>query len=334
MIRPYPPNETGLHSKISDLVTVDECWAFDQMQGQAIDQGIVPTMATRPNAQTWKVSTAGTANSTWWHGTVEAGRAAVRSGRDSGVAYFEWSCPDHLDPCDPDSWALYHPAYGRTISKESMQSALDQFGPDEFARAYGNRWQQVASRVIPVEAWRRAAEDPSELPQVGQVALGFDAAVDRSDGAVVMCWRDATGLAHLEVADHRPGTGWLAERVAQLVERWRPSIVAYDQAGPTPDIADVLTRNGLELVGLKTGDYVAACASLLEALCASPPAVRYRPHPALDAAAASAVRRAIRDAWGWGRRQSAGSIASLTAATVSLWALDHAPAVIGDFKIY
>jgi phage terminase large subunit-like protein len=336
LIRPFPPTPDGLHSKISDLVVVDECWAFDLQRGRDIDQAIVPTQATRPNAQVVKVSTAGDATSTWWLGTVEQGRAAATAGRTSGIAYFEWACPDDLDPCDPASWPVYHPAYGRTIGDEAMQAALDILGPDEFARAYGNRWVSTVSRVIPLAAWRAAAEAPADLPQAGRVALAFDVAVDRSDAAIVAAWRTEDGVAHLEVADHRPGVGWLPERFAELVEKWRPIAVAHDAAGPALDVADVITRRGLgglELDGLKAREYAAACAGLLEGLTADPPTVRYRPHPALDAAANDAARRTLGDAWAWGRRQSAGSLAALTAGTVSVWAYDHAPADIGDFRI-
>jgi len=333
LIRPFPPNKEGLHSKTSDLVVVDECWKFDLAQGTAIDQGIIPTQATRPNAQVWKVSTAGDAASTWWLGTVERGRAAVTSGRTSGIAYFEWSCPDELDPTDAVSWPVYHPAYGRTIGPEAMQAALDELGPDGFARAYGNRWVSTIERIIPVAAWRAAGEDPVELPAPGGLALGFDVAVDRSDAAIVAAWRDGAGVAHLEVVDHRPGTGWLVERLSTVVDRWRPLRTSYDEAGPALDVADAARRAELELEGLKAREYAAACAALLEAFTTDPPTVRYRQHPALDAAAANAGRRALGDAWAWGRRQSAGSIAALTAATVALWAYDHAPA-LGPFRIW
>ena len=141
LVRPFPPTPAGLHGKISDLVVIDECWAFDVYRGPALDQAIVPTTATRPNAQTWKLSTAGDSASGWWLGTVEQGRAAARHGRTDGVAYIEYGCPDTLDPTDPVSWPLYHPAYGRTIGTSSMQAALDMLGPDEFGRAYGNRWR-------------------------------------------------------------------------------------------------------------------------------------------------------------------------------------------------
>jgi hypothetical protein len=85
---------------------------------------------------------------------------------------------------------------------------------------------------------------------------------------------------------------------------------------------------------LKAREYAAACLGLLEALIADPPNLRYRNHPALDAAANDATRRALGDAWAWGRRQSAGSLAALTAATVAVWGWDHAPAALGDFRIY
>jgi hypothetical protein len=334
LIRPFPPTPDGLHGKTSDLVVIDEPWSFDLVRGHQLDQAVVPTQATKPNAQVWKLSTAGDATSTWWLGSVEAGRAAVKAGRTSGVAYFEWSCPDHLDPADPVAWPLYHPAVGRTVGSESIQAALDQLGPDEFARAYGNRWISSVARVIPLEAWRRAGEDPAVLPEQGGVVLAFDVAVDRSDAAIVAAWRDEGGVAHVEVADQRPGVGWLVGRLQELEGRWRPVAVAYDAAGPALDIADSLTRGGLVLVGLKAREYAAACAAFLEALCADVPAVRYRQHPALDSAAYSAVRRTLGDSWAWGRRQSSGSLACLTAATVAVWAVDHAPAVLGDFRIY
>jgi hypothetical protein len=323
LVRPFPPNEGGLHSKVSDMVVVDECWKFDLVQGQAIDAGIVPTQATRPNAQTWKVSTAGTAKSTWWLGAVEQGRAAAAA---------EWSCPDHLDPCAESSWPVYHPAFGRTIGPEAMRAALDELGPDEFARAYGNRWTSTVARVIPLAAWRAAAEEPAPLPE--RLALAFDVAVDRSDAAIVAAWRDEAGVAHVEVDSHQAGVGWLPARVAELVGRWGPVAVGYDEAGPALDVADTLRRAGAELVGLKAREYAAACAGLLEALVSDPPQVRYRPHPALDAAANDAARRALGDAWAWGRRQSAGSLSALTAATVAVWAFDHAPADIGRFRVF
>ena len=312
---------------------VDEPWAFDMQRGRALDTAIVPTQQTKPNAQTWKVSTAGDASSTWWLGTVEAGRAAVRAGRTEGIAFFEWACPEHLDPCDEASWPLFHPAYGRTIGPEAMRAALDQFGPDEFARSMGNRWVSTTARIIPAPAWIAAGDDTAPLPPPGRLSLGFDAALDRSDAAIVAAWTDETGVGRLEVADWREGAGWVADRVVELVERWRPAAVGWSKAGPARDIGDELERRGIRLDEIGTGDYAAACAGFLEAIIADPPKLRYRPHQSLDDAAAAATAKPVGDAWGWGRRSSVVSVAALTAATAARWADLHAvPAA--PFRIY
>ena len=332
LVRPFPPTPAGLHGKISDLVVIDECWAFDVYRGPALDQAIVPTTATRPNAQTWKLSTAGDSASGWWLGTVEQGRAAARHGRTDGVAYIEYGCPDTLDPTDPVSWPLYHPAYGRTIGTSSMQAALDMLGPDEFGRAYGNRWTQQTERVVPLDAWLACQRVDVPEPVAGQVAVAFDVAVDRSAAAISAAWRGEDGRAFVELADSRQGVAWLGDRLRELVDRWGPVAVGYDQAGPAVDIADSLERHGMVLQPLKAADYAAACAGLLDAIVAG--AVHVRPHRDLDAAASAAARRTLGDRWCWGRRASAAPIAPLTSATCALWAYDHAPADIGTFRVW
>jgi hypothetical protein len=249
------------------------------------------------------------------------------------VAFFEWCCPDDLDPCDEASWPRFHPAYGRTIGPEAMRSALDQFGPDEFARSMGNRWVSTTARIIPAAAWVSAGDDRAPLPPPGGLSLGFDVALDRSDAAVVAAWTDDDGVGRVEVADWREGAGWVADRVVELVARWRPAAVGWSKAGPARDIGDELGRRGVRLLELGSGDWAAACAGFLEAVIAEPPRLRYRPHQSLDDAAAAATAKPIGDAWGWGRRSSVVSLAALTAATVARWADLHATPQ-GPFRIF
>jgi len=330
--RPFNPTVDALHGKQSDLVVVDEAWSFDPIRGRELDQAIVPTQATRPGAQVWKISTAGTDMSTWLLGSVESGRAAVTADKRVGTAYFEWSCPDNLDPTLPESWPSYHPAYGRTITAKAMLAALEMLGPEEFSRAYGNKWLHTTARVIPLALWLEAARADQTMPQPGKVALGFDVALDRSDACIVAAYRDEHGVARVEVAEHQAAAGWVASRLAELCERWRPIAVSYDEAGPAVDVADQARRAGLDLVGLKAADYAASCSSLLQGLLDHK--VTYRPHGALDQAAAAAGRRQLGDRWAWGRRQAAVSIAALVAGTVAVWAFDHAPEPVGPFKVF
>jgi hypothetical protein len=331
MVRPFPPLPDALHGKTSDLVVVDEAWSFDPMRGRALDQAIIPTQATKPSAQVWKLSTAGDDRSTWFEATVRAGRAAVESDRREGLAFFEWACPKELNPCDPESWPLYHPAFGHTIGERAMYAALDSLGADEFARAYGNVWSHASVRVIPIDVWARVVVEGQARPEPGKAAFGFDVAVDRSDAAIVAAWRDDEGIAHLEVADYRNAAGWLANSVLEMRQRWSPIAIGYDLVGPATDVADELSRANVPLTATKSREYAAACASLLEQLKQGRAVITR--HPMLDEAAAAATQRPLGDAWAWGRRSSATSLSTLTAATVALWAYDHAPAPLAPFRI-
>jgi hypothetical protein len=124
----------------------------------------------------------------------------------------------------------------------------------------------------------------------------------------------------------------VVDRLDELCGRYSSLCVAYDAAGPALDLADAARRRGLTLEGIGAKEYAAACAGLLSGLSAG--SLRYRRHEALDIAAASAARRTLGDAWAFGRRQSSGSIAAITAATVALWGYDHAPASVGTFRIF
>jgi len=327
MFRVFAPLPAALHSKQSDLVIIDEAWAHDLERGKQLDQAIVPTQATRPGAQVWKVSTAGDETSLWLWDTVKRGRAAVESGRRDGVAYFEWSCPDGVDPCHPSSWERFHPAYGITIGVAQMHAALEELGPAGFARAYGNRWPDAmgesAPPRIPPGPWAAAQVPPLAEPPAGgtRVALGFDCDLDRAAGTIAVAWRDNLGL-RVEIADHRPGTGWMADRIAELVARWAPVGVGYDTTGPALDIADLAATAGAPIGPIRGTDWTAACAAWLAGVVDR--RLRIGGHPALNSAAEVAPGRDSGDGgWRWHRRGVTRSIAPVVACTAAAWALDH-----------
>jgi hypothetical protein len=322
ILRVFPPTRDALHGKQSDLVTLDEAWALSGRRGTELMQAIAPTQATRPGAQVLIVSAAGTAESEFLADWLARARAAVDD-PTSRVALVDYGIADDVDPTDLPALGAAHPAYGRTIDLEHLAAALDQLGPDEFARAYGNRPTRTATRLIPAELWERAATLDAAP---GTVAFGFDAAPDRADAAIVSAGRLPDGRTVLEVVEHRPGgVAWLPERVADLVGRWRPAAPpCFDGRGPAGAAGDQLALAGVEVTALGARDYATACAQLLDGLAAG--RIVHRRHAALDVAVAGAASRSLGDAWAWGRRASAGSISALVAATLALWALEHAPA--------
>jgi hypothetical protein len=326
MFRIFAPLPAALHSKQSDLVIVDECWAHELERGRQLDQAIVPTQATRPGAQVWKLSTAGDESSLWLWEIVQRGRAAVTEGRREGIAYFEWSCPDELDPAAASSWEQFHPAYGISIGAPQMRAALDELGPAGFARAYGNRWPDgmgvAAAPKIPPGRWAAAAAAPiTTVPAGARVALGFDCARDRSAGSVAVAWRDLSGL-RCEIVEHKPGTGWMAERVAELAGRRHPVAVAYPADSPGLDVADELATAGLPMLPIRGRDWPAACSGWLAAITEG--RIRVGTHPALARAAEVAPGRDSGDGgWVWYRRGAVVTIAPVIAATAATWGLAH-----------
>lgn len=326
MFRIFAPLPAALHSKQSDLVIVDECWAHELERGRQLDQAIVPTQATRPGAQVWRLSTAGDERSLWLWDMVQRGRAAVTEGRRSGLAYFEWSCPDELDPCAPSSWEHFHPAYGRTIGVAQMRAALDELGPAGFRRAYGNLWPDGMGKAlapkIPPGRWAAASVAPiRQVPPGVRVALGFDTPRDRSSASVAVAWRDLSGL-RVELVANDPGTGWLAERVAELATRRHPVAIGYPADSPALDVADHLATAGLPMLAIRGRDWPAACAGWLAGI--NERRLKVGTHPALAAAAEVAPGRDSGDGgWVWHRRGAVVSIAPVIATTAACWALDH-----------
>ena len=328
--RIFAPSEESLHGKANAFACVDEGWAFDDIRGDELVQAIVPTFTTVAG-QLWVVSAAGTASSTWLMGLRDAGRAIADAARTTGLAYFEWGIDDDVDPTDLAAVAAAHPANGHTLRRQALADAAIQMKPGEFARAYGNRWTGAVERVIPAMLWNQAADESTPLAARGYLALAFDVGEHGADAAIVAAWRDKAGLAHVELLDVREGTSWLVPRLAELVSKLGPRLVVYDRFGPAVAAGDAVTRSGIDTHGTTTDEYVTACASFYEQIVAG--AVRIRPHPALDAAAAAAARRSVGERWAWARRTSTQSIAALVAATLAVWGFDHAPPPPGRFKV-
>ena len=352
--RVFAPSEDALHGKANESVDVDEAWAFDGVQGMALQQAILPTFSTT-GGQLWLTSTAGTAASTWLRGYIDRGRAAVAGGMTEGIAYFEWS----LSPADAlratelltevrqapaltdqllakldqvlDLVMAAHP--GAYVRRDAVKDAALSMSPGEFLRAYGNVWTLTADQVIADHLWAacrdRTAGYPEAMPmpEPGTLALSFAVAIDRSCASVSGSWRVGHRRA-VDVIDSRPGVSWMADRIEQLAERYQVREVGYDGAGAALDVADELARRGkVTLRKLTTSEYITACAAMLQAV--NDQVLLHRGSAALDTAVAAAARREIGDAgWAWSRRNSAGSIAELEAATVASFTLDHRPAPV------
>lgn len=323
---PHPPTEDSLHGEQSDLNFIDEGWVFDDAEAQALMQAIVPTQTTRPGAQTIVVSTMGTAASTWFHGLVDKAKVP-----GSGIALLDWGIGPDDDPTDLDLIASHHPAFGHTVDMAALERAYSQLAPAEFARAYGNRRTAARERFIPLSAWQSATTDEKIPPAA---AVYFGAAVDweRTETAIAAAALSDDGTPIIEIIDVRPGTGWAAGRLKELVDRHGSPPPTIDQIGPSGPLVDQLALMGIEVPRFSVRSLTSACAELKDRIVRTDsdgiaaPDIKIRPDDALDFAAEIADQRRVGDAWAWNRKTSSGSIAALEAATLALHGLLHRPA--------
>jgi hypothetical protein len=297
---------------------------------------LMPTMAAVPNPQIWYLGSAGIGAP-----SVQLGRlrrraeAAVESGEpDPSLAYFEWSmdahrdecnpaCADHDDVDDPQTWAKANPALGIRISPTHVRNERaslgsggiferERLGVGDYPSDTADTWQ-----VIGEDAWRALAAAESEPSD--PVAFAIDMTPERSHAAIGVAgeWRGGT---HVEVVDHRPGTGWILDRAAELHEKWRPRCWVVDAGGPAGSlIADLEERLGVEVVQPKAREVAAACGQFYDAVAEQ--GLSHLDQAPLAAALAGAQKRPLGDAWAWARRIVSVDISPLVTVTLAKWGL-------------
>jgi hypothetical protein len=310
------PGEKAGHSEVLDLAVMDEAWAHEDSR---LEQGLSPTMVTRPQPQLWVVSTAGTYRSSYLRGKVEQGRARVGAGQRSTVAYFEWAAVEGADPADPATWWACMPALGRTVREATIAAEFERLELADFCRAYLNWWPNTipADWLVIAEAAWRAVPDPDSAP-VDPVAFAADVTPERSHAAVAVAGLRADGLGHGEVVDHRPGTGWVVGRLVELAERWQPCAVVLDDTGPAGSlIAPLEAAGGLEVTKPTARGMAHAAGGLFDAVAEQ--TMRYVPRAALDAAVAGAQQRPLGDGWAWARKGLSTDICPLVAVSLARW---------------
>lgn len=334
-LRPFNgTSETALHGKESDLVLVDEAFAFSAEQGKVILQAVVPTQATRPMAQIWIVSTAGTAASTWLRGYVDRYNKLLAENGDTGrAAFFDWGIPADTEELDDiELYARHHPAVGHTIEVDALYRAREAMpSASEFARAYGNFWLSSAQWAIAPSLWnRQRVDDPASKVEMRRHAIAFavEANADRTGGCIVVAGRTADGRRVVELVDVRPGVGWLTERVHELVAKWRPAAVVVDPGGPAGLVYRKLSedrRRYTPLLDFDAGILAAAETEFLDGLVVGD--VVHRSDDRLDAAVRATGTRRVRELEVWSRlmAEDGTSPAPLIAAKLALYGLMHPP---------
>lgn len=310
---------------------------------------LMPTMAAVKDPQVWYFGSAGIGRLSMQLARLRhRALIAMESGRpDPSLAYLEWSihphtaecaqeCADHDDPLTPSAVAKANPALGYRLSLEHTERERLTMGPEIFARerlGVGDYPSDVADawRVIGEDAWRTLADGTSRPSD--PVAFALDTTPERTHSAICVAGRNGDAV-HVEVVDHRPGTGWAAGRLAELVEKWKPCAVVIDEGGPAgsliPAVRKALAEDedgpGLSeeeiddlLLIPKARQVAAACGQFFDGVTEQ--TIVHLDQAPLSTALAGADKRPIGDGWGWSRRGVSVDISPLVAATFAAWGL-------------
>lgn len=308
--------KTG-HGGTLDLGILDEAFAHPDSR---LEQALRPAMSTRPDPQLWIVSTAGVpGESPYLWGKVETGRALVDADVDQDIAYFEWSAPDDADPGDPDTWRACMPALGITVTEGFIASTFESMREHDlhgFRRAFLNQWvSSVLDPPIPLDLWAELADEGSQPGP--SVAFALDVQPDRSHAAIGVAGLRADGKMHVEVVEHRAGTGWVVGRLAQLVERHRPSGVWCDPRSPAGSLLHDLAAAGVGMETVGASEYAQACGAFYDLVVED--RLRHLGGPTLLSALDGAAWRPLGDARAWSRKGSSSDISPLVAVTLAAY---------------
>lgn len=321
-ISPFAPTPKAIHGSSPPFVGVDEGWAFDLAQGEALDAAIRGAMLTRDDQQLWIISAAGTEESAWLKSWVDRGRESIDD-PSSSIAYFEYSAHPEFDTYDEAGWD-FHPGVGHLITLDGMRAEAAALSRGVFERNMLNRWTVNTETVVDLELWDSLADIDLAAAQ-SEVAIAYEVAYDRSEAAIVAAWRDQAGRPCVRVVRSGHGSRWLAPAVKDLQARWRPRALGADDGGATRQVTDDLRLMGVEVESLGARDFATATGTVLDALKAEEPDGLLR-HDGSDALRLDVERAALRrlgQAVAWDRVASTGPIPRLIAATVALRLYDH-----------
>ena len=313
----FSPTPNALHGLDADLVMVDEVWAFDALQGEALEAAIAPTAWSRPHAQHWYLSAGGEPDSGWLHRLMDLGRAGA-----PGVCYVEYSAdreaPDY-DPYDPDLWRRVHPGLGHTVDLGRLELDASTLTLDNLERSLLCVWDRPAELGSRLVGWEALLE-PEASPSGGLI-LAVDVPPSRAAAAIAA----ADHYGAVELVEHRPGTGWLAGRLAELADAHAVEAIVLDPDGPAG--ATVLPAGPL-VRHLDRSAIAQACGWLADQI--TEPAVRtvrLRPHPDLAAAIGGVITVEVGDGrFRWARRRTSVDLSALYAVNLAGWSAATTPA--------
>lgn len=307
--------------------TVDDlvCDEAQELTEDAL-AALLPTISAAPSGMPQQTFT-GTPPSPTNNGEVFTRmRKEALTGHKGRLAWFEWSNDPKADLDDPQTIANANPALGIRLGWETIEDERAAMDDETFARERAGVWGAGARRsVIDPDVWAELTDGRSQPGE--PLAFGVNVSLDGKSAVIAVAGRRPDERVHVELVPccrrHGrdgggcPGTSWVADRAAELDQKWKPQggFVLYP-GGPAGAQILPMTNAGVEPV-LISGRELAAACGLFYGL-AIEDGLRHLGQPDLATAVDGAQKRMLGDAWIWHMKDSATEISPLYAATLAV----------------
>lgn len=251
-------------------------------------------------------------------------RAKALSGESDSLAYIEFSADRGADPLDRRQWARANPSYPRRTPAEAMLRMVENLTPDSFVREGLGVWDDVdtgPAELVPMsfEAWSATALD---VPREVLVNPTFFVTISKGmESASITAAAMYEGRPHVELADHRPGTAWLARRIRELADRYSGAMFGAFSSGPVKSWIPTLGELGVELKLLTIPETASACAHF-QKLGESREFTHSPRDVFVESLRGARTRELDGGSWVWDWRKSSGDLAPVAGATGVLWLLE------------
>lgn len=305
-----------------DRLTYDE--AYD-LPDETVAASL-PTLSARPNPHVIYASSAPT-------GSVKSHvlRRVMARGRcepveksdparepDPNLCYLEFSADPKADLDDEAEWVSANPGTeaGR-ITVGFIRKERAAMSEVEFARErLGVLDENAGATVIDMDVWDEQGDETSSL--LDPVAFAIDISPDSAFSSISVCGRRADRKMHVEVVDRRRGTGWVVDRVEELIASWKPLSVTLDAIGPSGALLPAFSERGIAVEVVSTTQYGQACALFKNSVDEGQ--LFHKGQTGLTAALESGRKRPLGEAglWGWHRRDTT-DITPLVASTLAVF---------------
>lgn len=276
---------------------------------------VLPSLSARPNPQVWYLSSAPHRTSEFLHSLLRRAQA----GDEERLLLRAWENESETPVDDVEAWRRANPALGIRIDEEFVRNEMRTLcatadGTVEFQRERLGIRDRLDGEggIVPFDLWLDLADAESTV--TSSLSYGLSVSASGRSAAVGSAGRRADGKLHVDKVEHRDGTDWVVDFVAELCLRKRKPIRVNPQ-GAEGAFVRQLVEAGVEVIEVSATDYQQACGEFLDAVKNG--ALRHLGQEKLNRAVSVADRRELgrEGAWVWASQLD---VSTLKAASLAL----------------